>query len=344
MLYQCLRNLLFQMPPELAHDVALESIGAGERLNLLSTFTPDVKPFPVEVMGLSFPNPVGLAAGLDKNGDYFNGLGKLGFGFVEIGTVTPKPQSGNDSPRLFRIPEAQALINRLGFNNKGVQHLVAQVKKRRFQGVLGINIGKNATTPLERAEEDYTLCMEAVYPYADYITINLSSPNTPGLRDLQFGEQLKSLLCHLQNAREQFSQHFDKRVPIAIKIAPDNSIEQLHDCIDSIVNFNMDAIIATNTTIRRDGVEQYPDSSETGGLSGKPLAEKSLECIANIKSHIGDALPIIGVGGIITGGDAASKIAAGASLVQCYTGFIYSGPQLIADAINAIQKQLGVNE
>lgn len=337
MVYDCLRSLLFKLPPELAHDIALESISAGERLKVISSFTAEKEFSPVEVMGLNFPNPVGLAAGLDKNGDYFNGLGQLGFGFIEIGTITPQSQPGNPSPRMFRIPQQQALINRLGFNNKGVEHLVNQVKKRRYNGILGINISKNATTDIDNAEQDYRYCFEAVYPHADYVTVNISSPNTTGLRELQTGERLTSLLSCLSEARKQFTERNQRCVPIAIKIAPDNSEDQLKDCLDRIIEYRMDAVIATNTTISRDGVEYYSTSEEIGGLSGKPLAEKSLQCINQIKQHIGDTLPIIGVGGITSATDAVDKINAGASLVQCYTGFIYKGPSLISESVKAIR-------
>ena len=335
-MYSLLRNLLFQLPTEISHDLSLESLGVAERLQILNCFVPEMAYEPVEVMGLQFPNPVGLAAGLDKNGDYFNALGQIGFGFIEIGTITPRPQPGNPAPRIFRLPEAQALINRLGFNNKGLQHLAKAVKARRYRGILGINIGKNFDTPIDKAIDDYQLCMDQVYPLADYITVNLSSPNTPGLRDLQVGEQLQQLIQVLTNQRLELQQQHEQYTPIAVKISPDMNDEDLSNSLDILANSSIDAIIATNTTLNRDDVKQYPQHLETGGLSGAPLQDLSNNCIKKIKAQLGDAKPIIGVGGIMSADDAVAKMQAGASLVQCYTGFIYKGPQLIKDSVVAI--------
>jgi dihydroorotate dehydrogenase len=335
-MYTAIRNILFRLDAEVAHDFSLDILGAAERLKLLSLFAPGTYYNPVEVMGLHFPNPVGLAAGLDKNGDYFNALGRLGFGFVEIGTITPKPQPGNPQPRMFRVPERQAIINRMGFNNKGVDHLVAQVKKRRYQGILGINIGKNASTPVEQAVDDYLTCMRKVYALADYITVNISSPNTPGLRDLQFGDSLNQLLAPLKQEQERLHRELGRYVPLAVKIAPDMDDAAIAQVANVLLGQGMDGVIATNTTIGRDGVEGCVNGDEAGGLSGLPVQDKSTAVIAALHSHLGKRIPIIGVGGIVDGASAAAKIEAGASLVQLYYGFIYRGPALIGEAVDAI--------
>ena len=335
-MYAQVRNLLFRLNPETSHEFSLDMLGAAERLKLIGLMAAKVPEAPVEVMGLRFPNPVGLAAGLDKNGDYFNALGALGFGFVEIGTITPRPQPGNPQPRLFRIPEAQAIINRMGFNNKGVDHLVEQVKKRRYQGILGINIGKNATTPVENAVDDYLTCLRKVYDHADYITVNISSPNTPGLRSLQFGDSLSQLLAPIKKERGVLHQASGRYVPIAVKIAPDMDEHEIAQVAGVLIQEGMDGVIATNTTIGREGVEQYDTSKEAGGLSGLPVRDKSTQVIRTLNSCLGGKLPIIGVGGIFDGASAADKIRAGASLVQVYSGFIYEGPALIAAAAEGI--------
>lgn len=335
-MYSTLRNLLFRLDPEVSHELSLDMLGAAERLKLLELFISAPAYNPVEVMGLRFPNPVGLAAGLDKNGDYFNALGALGFGFVEIGTVTPRPQPGNPQPRLFRIPEREAIINRMGFNNKGVDHLVDQVRKRRYQGILGINIGKNATTPVENAADDYLIGMRKVYAHADYITVNVSSPNTPGLRDLQFGDSLNRLLETLKKEQLALQQVHQRYVPVAVKIAPDMDDIAIAQVAAALTEQEMDGVIATNTTIGREGVEGCPNSEEAGGLSGLPVRDKSTRVIAGLHSHVGGKLPIIGVGGISDGPSAIEKIKAGASLVQIYSGFIYRGPAVITDVANAI--------
>jgi len=328
-MYSLLRNLLFCLPPESSHDLSLDLIGAAERLKLSSLFTSNPVSDPVEVMGLKFPNKVGLAAGLDKNGDFFNGLGNFGFGFVEIGTITPRPQPGNPQPRMFRLPEAQAMINRMGFNNKGVDHLVAQVEKRRYEGVLGINIGKNFDTSVAQAEKDYLICLEKVYQQADYITVNISSPNTPGLRDLQFGQQLDDLLAAIDEKRKVLADQYEKRVPIAVKIAPDMDEVNLKAVTELLVRHQMDAVIATNTTIDKSMVADMSFGNEQGGLSGAPLTQSSTAIISSLNNILKGELPIIGVGGIMNEHDAQDKIAAGASLIQLYSGFIYEGPDLV---------------
>ncbi len=335
-MYLFFRNLLFKLDAETSHEFSLDLMGAAERLQLLNLFLPNIPENPVEVMGITFPNAVGLAAGLDKNGDYFNALGAMGFGFVEIGTVTPKPQKGNPQPRLFRIPEAQAIINRMGFNNKGVDHLVEQVTRRRYQGVLGINIGKNAKTPVENAADDYVIGLRKVYAHADYITVNVSSPNTQGLRDLQFGDSLNRLLEILKNEQLKLQQEQGRYVPVAVKIAPDMDSFAIQQVAATLLAQGMDGVIATNTTISREGVEQYPNGNETGGLSGLPVQDKSTQVIKALYAELGDKLPIIGVGGILDGESAAEKICAGAKLVQIYSGFIYRGPALISEAASAV--------
>jgi dihydroorotate dehydrogenase len=335
-MYTFIRDLLFKLDAETSHEFSLDLIGAAERLQLMSVCLPTIATNPVEVMGITFPNPVGLAAGLDKNGDYFNALGAMGFGFVEIGTITPKPQAGNAKPRLFRIPEAQAIINRMGFNNKGVDHLVEQVKRRRYKGVLGINIGKNATTPVESAADDYVICMQKVYGHADYITVNVSSPNTQGLRDLQFGDSLNRLLETIKKEQGKLQSEHGRYVPVAVKIAPDMDSEAVAQVAQTLLAQGIDGVIATNTTIGREGVEDYKISVETGGLSGLPVRDKSTGVIRALYAELGEKLPIIGVGGITDGASAAEKIKAGAKLVQVYSGFIYRGPALVKEVATAI--------
>lgn len=335
-MYDLARKALFCFDAETSHELTLDLLGAGGRLGLLKPFVKPIANNPVQVMGLTFPNPVGLAAGLDKNGDYFNALGQLGFGSVEIGTITPRPQPGNPKPRLFRLPEYQGVINRMGFNNKGVEHMVEQVKRRKFSGILGMNIGKNFDTPVEKAADDYRLCMQAVYPHADYITVNISSPNTPGLRDLQFGDTLKSLLSDIKTEQLALEQQHGRYVPVAVKIAPDMDQVAVEQVAEVLVDSGLDGVIATNTTITRDGVEDSPVSQEAGGLSGAPVRDKSTEVIRLLAQTLKGRLPIIGVGGITSGRDAAEKIEAGASLVQIYSGFIYRGPELIGESARAI--------
>lgn len=333
-MYDLLRKVLFQFSPEMSHELALDWIGAAYRFKLLDLLY-EIPSKPVTAMGLEFANPVGLAAGLDKNGDYFHALGALGFGFVEIGTVTPLAQAGNPQPRLFRLPEHHAIINRMGFNNLGVEHLVKQVARKRFAGVLGINVGKNKTTPDELALEDYRICMRAVFPYADYITLNISSPNTPGLRSLQFGEPLEALLSGIRDAQQELADMHARNVPVAVKIAPDMTSDEVRTVADCLVKHQMSAVIATNTTVSRDAVSGHPSAHEAGGLSGAPLKRKSDQVIRTLSEHLQGALPIIGVGGVMNGEDVREKIAAGADLIQLYSGFIYQGPQLIKEAVEA---------
>lgn len=335
-MYSYLRKALFALDPERAHHLSMDAIGAAERLGLMSLVSKPVADDPVELMGLTLPNPVGLAAGLDKNAQAFNGLGALGFGFVEVGTVTPRPQPGNPQPRIFRLPEAEAIINRMGFNNLGVDYLIERVKRRRFGGVLGINVGKNFDTPVERAADDYCLCMEKVYPYADYITANVSSPNTKGLRDLQFGDSLNRLLEAIKEKQRQLAQENDRYVPLAVKIAPDMDVDAIRQIAQALRQYEIDGVIATNTTIDKSSVANLPHGNEEGGLSGRPLREKSTEVITQLAGELSGEIPIIGVGGICNGDSAAEKIRAGATAVQIYTGFIYRGPELVREAAEAI--------
>jgi len=342
-MYSLLRELLFRLPTETSHYLALDALRIAAKCRLSGLLAGQVPALPTRVMGIDFPNPVGLAAGLDKNADYIDGLAALGFGFIEVGTVTPLPQPGNPQPRLFRLPEARAIINRMGFNNLGVEHLVQQVQRsaylakvREGGGVIGINIGKNKDTPAAMAVEDYLTCMRKVYRLASYITINLSSPNTPGLRDLQFGEPLKQLLDRLKTEQQLLASQSGRYVPLAVKIAPDMAAADLREVAGALAEYAIDAVIATNTTIERTAVNRLRHCDETGGLSGAPLRDKSTIVIRQLADTLGNRLPIIGVGGIGCGQDAAEKIAAGASLVQLYTGFIYRGPGLIGDAVRAL--------
>lgn len=335
-MYSLSRRLLFKLSPETAHELTIDLLGAAGRLGLAQRVVKQPTALPVNVMGIDFPNPVGLAAGLDKNGDAILGLSGLGFGFIEIGTVTPRAQPGNPKPRLFRLPAAEAVINRMGFNNLGVDHLVERVHNAKFSGVLGINIGKNVDTPVENAADDYLLCMDKVYSSASYITVNVSSPNTPGLRSLQFGETLKNLLDTLRQRQEDLTVVHGKRVPLAIKIAPDMSDEEIVSVANILIETGMDAVIATNTTVSRRGVEGMLHADETGGLSGAPVREQSTHVVRVLAETLAGRLPIIAAGGITEGQHAAEKIQAGASLVQVYSGFIYKGPELIRQSVDAI--------
>lgn len=335
MLYSLARSALFQLPTETSHDLSMKAIDLMATAKVSPCLYPKVRA-PKQVMGIEFPNSVGLAAGLDKNGDHILGMDALGFGFVEIGTVTPRAQDGNPLPRLFRLPQQQAIINRMGFNNKGVDHLVSQVVKSRFKGVLGINIGKNLTTPVEKAEDDYLYCLERVYPHATYIVVNVSSPNTPGLRTLQFGDSLAQLLSALKDKHSQLATEHGVRIPLVIKIAPDLADEEIEMIAKQFLEFEIDGVIATNTTAGRTGVEQNPLAKEAGGLSGAPLCSLSTQVIGKLHTALDGQIPIIGVGGISSAADARAKIAAGASLVQIYSGFIYQGPGLIRRAAKAL--------
>lgn len=338
MLYSPLRSLLFRLNPETAHDWTHRWLSLAPTLPMRLIFKTCIPDAPCRVMGLDFPNPVGLAAGLDKDGECIKAWEALGFGFVEVGTVTPRPQFGNPRPRMFRLPQAQALINRMGFNNRGVDYLVQQVRHARFKGVLGINIGKNADTPVERATDDYLMGLRKVYPWASYVTVNISSPNTPGLRDLQYGETLNRLLAALKEEQQRLADVHSRYAPLAIKIAPDLTDAEVCTVGQALLRQGMDAVIATNTTFSRAGVESLPHAQETGGLSGAPLMARSTEVVRQLANILEGRLPIIAVGGILSGADAAAKIAAGASLVQIYTGFIYRGPELIREAVQALKK------
>jgi dihydroorotate dehydrogenase len=334
-MYSLIRKALFSTSPEAAHELALESLRLGHAFGATRLVCRTVEQ-PVEVMGLKFPNPVGLAAGMDKNGDYIDALGDLGFGFIEIGTVTPRPQPGNPRPRVFRLEQAEALINRLGFNNKGVDHLVRQVKQRRYRGILGINIGRNFDTPNDKAVEDYLVCFEKVYEHADYITINISSPNTEGLRDLQAEPALDALLSALGERRAQLAGEFDRCVPIVVKVAPDLDEAGIQSVARVTGRHRIDAVVATNTTVERPGVAGLEHAAEQGGLSGAPLRAMADHVLSRLRAALPPQIALIGVGGITTGGHAAQKIALGADLVQFYTGFVYRGPDLIPECLDAI--------
>jgi dihydroorotate dehydrogenase len=334
--YPLIRPLLFQLAPETAHTVTLKSLKLAYLTGLTPLFAVQNECKPVTVMSLKFNNPVGLAAGLDKNGDYIDALGALGFGFVEVGTVTPRPQPGNPQPRLFRLTEHQAIINRMGFNNKGIDHLLEQVKQAKYPGILGINIGKNATTPIENAADDYLIGLRKAYSYADYITINISSPNTKNLRQLQQGDEIKSLISTLKEEQSKLQQQHGSYVPLVIKIAPDLSSEEIKHIAALLLEFEIDGVIATNTTISRNGVDNHPLASEPGGLSGAPLMQQSTAVVAALSNELQGKIPIIAAGGITSAADARKKLDAGASLVQIYSGLIYQGTQLLTDILREI--------
>ncbi|MGL9719682.1 quinone-dependent dihydroorotate dehydrogenase [Symbiopectobacterium sp.] len=336
MFYPVIKKALFQLDPERAHEFTFQQLRRLSNTPFEFLIRQSVPTKPVTCMGLSFKNPLGLAAGLDKDGDCIDALGAMGFGHIEVGTVTPRPQPGNDKPRLFRVVEAEGLINRMGFNNHGVDNLIENVKKSRFGGVLGINIGKNKDTPVEQGKDDYLICMDKVYAHAGYIAINISSPNTPGLRSLQYGEALDDLLQAIKNKQEALHQQHQKYVPIAVKIAPDLSEEELIQIADSLVRHNIDGVIATNTTLNRDLIQGLNHCGQTGGLSGRPLQQCSTEVIRRLAQELNGRLPIIGVGGVDSLMAAREKMAAGASLVQIYSGFIFHGPRLIKDIITHI--------
>jgi dihydroorotate dehydrogenase len=342
-MYSLLRPALFHLDPETAHHVTLRGLSVLNSSGISRIAAKRIPDDPRTVMGLTFPNPVGLAAGLDKNGEYIDGLAALGFGFIEIGTVTPLPQPGNPRPRLFRLPQANAIINRMGFNNNGVDALVANVKRAGYHstpghpGILGINIGKNAATPIEKAAEDYLVCLRKVYAHASYVTVNISSPNTRNLRQLQDRDALDDLLAQLKAEQHKLADTHGKYVPIALKISPDLEAEQIIQIARLLMQHRIDGVIATNTTLSREGVTGLPHGTESGGLSGAPVRERSTAVIRRLAAGLQGALPIIGVGGILNGADAAEKIEAGASLVQIYSGLIYRGPDLISDACAAIR-------
>ena len=339
--YSFLRPWLFCLDPEQAHNLTLTNLDRAQRWGLLEKFLTQPLADPRTLCGITFSNPVGLAAGLDKDGKHIDALAALGFGFLEIGTVTPRPQPGNPKPRMFRLTQAQAIINRMGFNNDGVEACVARVRRSRFWqsgGVLGLNIGKNASTPIEDAASDYVLAMDAVYEIATYITVNISSPNTQNLRALQGEEMLRALLGSLDEARKRLSDRFGVRKPLFLKIAPDLDHGDINLIADLLMEFGVDAVIATNTTIARDAVQGMEHSQEIGGLSGAPVRMASNIVIKALKAKLGNQVPIIGVGGILSGADAKEKIAAGASLVQVYSGLIYRGPDLVNECAKALRK------
>ncbi len=340
-LYALTRPILFSLDPENAHTLTMASLKCAASLGITGLL-PKPKADPRTVMGLTFPNPVGLAAGLDKDGSYIDGVAGMGFGFIEVGTVTPRPQPGNPRPRMFRLTAAQALINRMGFNNKGVDALVANVQTSKFyqqkKGLLGLNIGKNADTPIERAADDYVICLQKVYPFADYVAVNISSPNTKDLRQLQGASELDALLGTVKAAQLRLADEHKRYVPIAVKIAPDIDNEQIKSIAETLLRHKMDGVIATNTTITRDAVTGMQHAEEAGGLSGGPVTEISTRVIRVLKAELGNTLPIIGVGGIMSGADAKAKIDAGASLIQLYTGLIYRGPALVRECATALRK------
>jgi len=338
-LYSLLRRLLFCLPAEASHSITLPLLDIAKASGLIGLVSADMTHAkPVQLMGLTFPNPVGLAAGLDKNADHIDSLAALGFGFIEVGTLTPRPQSGNPKPRLFRLQPEQAIINRMGFNNKGIDHALESIAKSKFKGILGINIGKNFDTPVERAADDYVECMRKCYEYASYIVVNLSSPNTPGLRSLQFGEELNKLLVLLKAEQANLAEQHGRRVPLAVKIAPDLTNDEVDLIAGAFLEFEIDAVVATNTSLDRTAVSKSPYREEAGGLSGAPIITQSTHVIRQLAIALDGKIPIIGVGGIMSGADAAEKIKAGASLVQIYSGFIYNGPELIRDAASEIAK------
>lgn len=336
MMYRIARSAFFQLDPEQAHDLAINSFKRFTNTPLDFFYRQTLPARPVNVMGLQFKNPVGLAAGLDKNGECIDAFGAMGFGCIEVGTVTPKPQSGNDKPRLFRLVQAEGIINRMGFNNLGVDVLVENVKKATYDGIIGINIGKNKDTPIEQGKDDYLICMEKVYDHAGYIAVNISSPNTPGLRSLQYGDALDDLLIALKQKQAQLSAAKNKYVPLALKIAPDMTDAEIIQVADALVRHQIDGVIATNTTLDRDLVDGMKFSQEVGGLSGRPVQTKSTEVIKRLKSELNEKLPIIGVGGIDSVIAAKEKMQAGASLIQVYSGFIYHGPGLIKKIVQNI--------
>jgi len=338
-MYNLIRPLLFALDAETAHGLTLYGLDVAHRSNITHLVAKPPAELPTTAFGIRFPNPVGLAAGLDKNADHLDALGALGFGFVEVGTTTPRPQPGNDKPRMFRLPKHQAVINRLGFNNEGVDSLVRNVQKSGYRGVLGINIGKNKDTPNEKAVDDYLFCLERVYALASYITVNISSPNTQGLRDLQEEATLRRFIETLREAQERLGSQNGARKPMLLKIAPDLSEAELDAIAEVLLAAKVDGVICTNTTIDHSSVASDPHGNEMGGLSGKPLFERSTAVLRGMRKRVGGQLDIIGVGGILNGHDAAEKIDAGASLVQIYSGMVYRGPALVAECVDAIRQQ-----
>lgn len=338
-LYRYLSAFLFCFDPETSHQLAMNGLKFCYQLGMIKSQLRHMPKAPVNVLGLSFDNPVGLAAGFDKNGDYIDPLLGLGFGFIELGTVTPYAQPGNPKPRIFRLKESDALINRMGFPNQGVHHLVAQIKKRHCQGVLGVNLGKNAATPLDQAYQDYCDSLAIVYPYADYVTINVSSPNTVGLQELQSKHYLKNLLHQLKEKQSALADKHKRTVPLLLKISSDLSTEELTDIAQLTRDYKIAGIIAVNTTKNREAVLGQPFAEEAGGLSGRPLHQTALRCVNFLNEACSGQVPIIAVGGILSAKDAIDFFNAGASLVQIYTGFIYKGPRLLRDIVNAVNQE-----
>ena len=332
-MYSLLRPLVFCLDPEKAHHLALNALKTAACCGILPAVERDTRP--TELMGLTLPNPVGLAAGLDKNGEYIDALAALGFGFIEVGTVTPLPQSGNPQPRLFRLPKHRAIVNRMGFNNHGIDALTANIEKSRYKGILGINIGKNAVTPIENAATDYLACLEKAYPHASYITVNISSPNTKNLRALQEGDELTALLTALKNKQAQLATEYGRYVPLTVKIAPDLDDAQIEDIARVVLQTEMDGIIATNTTTDKTALGSHPLAAEAGGLSGEPVREKSNRVLKLLAGHLDGKRPVIGAGGILSGSDAAEKLRLGATAVQLYSGMVYRGPELVRECIEA---------
>ncbi|MCU0841081.1 MAG: quinone-dependent dihydroorotate dehydrogenase [Thiobacillaceae bacterium] len=337
-LYPLLRPLLFRFDPETAHNLTLQAIRRLHALGLLQPFLPEVPALPTRLMGLDLPNPVGLAAGLDKNGEAIDAWAALGFGFIEVGAVTPRPQPGNPQPRVFRLVAAEGIINRMGFNNLGVDRLLANLERTEFKGVLGVNIGKNFDTPIERAADDYLICLEKLYARASFIAVNISSPNTKNLRALQGTEELDALLGRLKDAQARLADRHGKYTPLAVKVAPDLDDAQIDAMADLFRRHRLDAVIATNTTLSRTGVEHLPRAGEAGGLSGAPLRALSTRVLAAFHRALGEEVPLIGVGGILSGEHAREKIVAGARLVQLYSGLIYRGPDLVRECVEALRQ------
>ncbi len=338
-LYGLARPFLFALDAERAHDLGLAAIDAAYRTGLNPLLASRPRPLPTRVFGIEFPNPVGLAAGLDKDGAHIDALGALGFGFIEIGTTTPRPQPGNDRPRVFRLPEHEAVINRLGFNNAGVAALLANVERARYAGVLGINIGRNKETPNERAIDDYRYCLERVHARASYVTVNISSPNTRGLRELQQGDPLRRFVGALTETAARLAARNRKSTPLLLKIAPDLNEAAMDDIAAAVLEAGIDGLVCTNTTIERAAVAGHRHAGEAGGLSGRPLMARATAVLRGMAERLGGKVPLIGVGGILSGADAVTKIDAGAALVQCYTGLIFRGPALIAASVEAIRQR-----
>ena len=339
-MYSLARPFLFGLDAERAHGIGLKALELAYRSGTIGALARPREPMPTRLLGMVFPNPVGLAAGLDKNGEHIDALLALGFGFIEVGTVTPRAQAGNPKPRMFRLPGDEALINRLGFNNAGVDALVRNVSRAaRKSGVLGINIGKNKDTPNEDAAGDYLHCMERVYALADYITVNISSPNTAGLRELQEEQALRRLVSTLREAQERLAAQHGKRVPVLVKVAPDLTDADIDAAARVLSDLQVDGVVATNTTIARTAVQGHRHAKEAGGLSGAPLMGQSTLVLRRLRTRLPESIPLVGVGGILSGADAVAKMAAGASLVQCYTGLVYRGPELVGECVDAMRRR-----